>query len=731
MSRRARQLAFDFITERERGAGEAAGVVETVIFSNPDTGWKVIVLADPVAEKQYTLAGYLPGVKVRDRIRARGTYSTHPRFGACLQVDEFAPESAHSRDAVSRYLIAAINGIGPTLAERIIAQHGDRALAVIEQQPEQLLAVPGMTRATLDKIIASTRAIDSTVRELILLGFSPLWAGRIYQRYGEGAASAVRQRPFKLITDFKGIGFRKADLIARQAGLDLLSDERCAAAVRFVLTATMAKTGHSFLYLNELVRGMADLLELPPAWCEAQALASGAVVIEQDRVYLPEYHEAEGAIAGLLAEKLARPRRELPGLDPLIAACARDLKLEFTDEQVMAVREAVCQPVTIITGAAGTGKSTLCRGLFAVLGRLGAAYQVAAPTGKAAYKLQTLTGAPAQTIHRLFRAVPHRGFRVNREQPLCTDYLVIDEASMIDLLLLRAILDGLAPAARLVLIGDPYQLPSVEAGNSLAALASSYSIPQVVLTEVFRQARNSTILKNAGMVNLERPFPTQAAPDFTYIDTGEPQAMLHALEQALVDLRAQGFDPIRDVHVLTPLNKGGGDISVASLNLRLRDQLNPRTAANSFSVFDREFRLGDKVMQRRNDYTLDLFNGDIGYIAQNHPDAGTVDIEFFNQAKAVPHLAMGSIVLNYAMTVHKAQGSENRAVIFFATTAGCYFLLNKNLFYTAMTRAREKLVMIMPYAVVKAALRYSTRRHSHLATRLQEIIIGREPQAKP
>ncbi|HNW93755.1 MAG TPA: ATP-binding domain-containing protein, partial [bacterium] len=278
-----------------------------------------------------------------------------------------------------------------------------------------------------------------------------------------------------------------------------------------------------------------------------------------------------------------------------------------------------------------------------------------------------------------------------------------------------------------VLIGDPYQLPSVEAGNSLAALASSYSIPQVVLTEVFRQARNSTILRNAGLVNLERPFPTAAAPDFQFIDTAEPQAMLRALDETLTALQAQGFNPIREVHVLTPLNKGGGDISVMSLNLRLRDRLNPRTAANSFSVFGREFRLGDKVMQRRNDYALELFNGDIGYITANHADTGCTEIEFYRKTVSVPHLAMESIVLNYAMTVHKAQGSENRAVIFLATRAGCYFLLNKNLFYTAMTRAREKLVMIMPYDVVTAALRYSTQRHSHLATRLQEIVIGREP----
>lgn len=301
---------------------------------------------------------------------------------------------------------------------------------------------------------------------------------------------------------------------------------------------------------------------------------------------------------------------------------------------------------------------------------------------------------------------------------------------MLDLLLLKAVLLGISAQTRLIFIGDPYQLPPVEAGTTLQPLLGSYAIAPVVLPTIFRQQRDSTILRNAGMVNLEQPFPLDRADDFVFHDVERPQEMVRTLFAALDELAAQGYDPVREVNVLTPLNTGGGEISVASLNHRLREKLNPATPANSFLVFEREFRLGDKVMQRKNDYGLDLFNGDIGYIVANHPETQEVELEFYGERKRIPYAAMEAVVLNYAMTVHKSQGSESRAVIFLATRSGCFFLLNKNLFYTAMTRAREKLVMIMPAEVVKLAVRFNVHRQSHLAARLQQLIIGREPEGK-
>ena len=248
----------------------------------------------------------------------------------------------------------------------------------------------------------------------------------------------------------------------------------------------------------------------------------------------------------------------------------------------------------------------------------------------------------------------------------------------------------------------------------------------VFLPEIFRQKKESTILRNANLVNLEKPFPAENSDDFEFFDISEPKVMIKTLFESVKKLKKQGYHPIREVNILTPLNKGGGEISVSNLNLRLRDYLNPAAGGNSFYVHDREFRLGDKVMQRKNDYDLDIYNGDIGFVAKNSVENAEVSIDFFGQKRKIPYSRMDNITLNYAMTVHKAQGSESRAVIFLATRAGCYFLLNKNLFYTAITRAKEKLIMIMPYDVVKTAVSYNIRRRSYLSNRIKKLVIGRE-----
>jgi len=298
---------------------------------------------------------------------------------------------------------------------------------------------------------------------------------------------------------------------------------------------------------------------------------------------------------------------------------------------------------------------------------------------------------------------------------------------MVDLLLLKALFEGISDQTRLVFIGDPHQIPPVEAGNSLQALIGSYSVSQVVLPEIFRQKKESTILKNANLVNIEKIFPLENTDDFKFINVEAPIQMIKALYDSIEELKKEGFHPIKDINVLTPLNTGGGDVSVSNLNVRLRDYLNPATDENSFAVFETEFRLGDKVMQMKNDYELDIYNGEIGIITINDRTNRTVEVDFYGRVISIPYSKMENIALNYAMTVHKSQGSESRAVIFMATRAGCYFLLSKNLFYTAITRAKEKLIMIMPYDVVKMAIRYNIPRQSTLSQRIQQFTVGREP----
>jgi len=719
------QLNFDFLTDREKNYAEVGGEIRSIIYANPDTGWKVAEI-ETGAKKQAKICGYLPGIKTGDRIQARCTKTSHPQFGETLQIDEFYSELPYQKEGVIKFMMSCIDGVGEALAERIVGKFKDKALEILEEQPERLLEVEGISEKLLEKIKQSSSSINTSVRELILMGFSPKWAGRIYLKYGSEAASLIRKRPYRLIRDFKGIGFKKAEIIAGNVGVEKMDPERIAAGICFAIDTILQKTGHNFLYLKDVVRAASRLLDIPRAWAESETLSNKGLIIENDMVYLPRYYEAENSVAKSIAEKIKLPVLEVKNFQELIKETESEVKIKFSSEQIEAVKRALINPMTVITGAAGTGKSTLCIGLLKLLDKLGKTYALCAPTGKAANKIENLTGKRASTIHRLFKYSPAEGFRVNAENPLEKDYLIVDEASMVDILLLQALCEGAGKECRIVFIGDPYQLPPVDAGNSLQALIGSYSVSQIMLPEVFRQQKGSTILKNASMINMEKVFPMSNAEDFEFIDTEDPEKMIKALYSSIDKLKKAGYHPIKDINILTPLNKGGGDISVSNLNIRLRDWLNPASEDTSFIVHDREFRIGDKVMQRKNDYDLDIYNGDIGIITEDTRSESRVTVDFDGKEKNIPYSKMDNITLNYAMTVHKSQGSESRAVIFLATRSGCYFLLNKNLFYTAITRAKEKLIMIMPYDVVKMAVGYNVRRQSYLARRIQKLVVGRD-----
>ncbi|MEW5693591.1 MAG: AAA family ATPase [Candidatus Hydrogenedentota bacterium] len=720
------QLSFDFITERELLYEEKRGRVKNIIYENPETNWKVVELISQDDNKTYKLAGFLPNVNLNDNIFARCTKTEHPKFGESFQIDEFYKELPFTKHAVMKFLVSEIDGIGALLSERIVDRFKDKTLEVLEEKTDKLLEVEGITKKLLDKIKSCALKVNTNIKELILMGFSDKWASRIFLKYGDLAITLVKSNPYRLIQDFKGIGFKKADIIAKNIGIDELSEDRIKAAIYFILDTIIKKTGHNFLYLDELKKAVSKLVNLPYAYIEAYILSDKGLIIEEDRVYLPIYYEAEKIIAFKLKEKLGLGVKQVEDFKNRINKIESDICIKFNKEQKEAIYEAFINSVTIITGAAGTGKSTICKGLLKLIENYGLTYRVCAPTGKAAYKLKTITGIEAYTIHRLFRYVPSKGFFINETNPLIVDYLIIDEASMVDLLLLKAVMLGISNKTRIIFIGDPYQIPPVEPGCTLQSMMSSYAVSQVILSDIFRQQKNSAILKNANLINLERVFPLENTDDFKFIDAEDPREMIAHLFNSINELHSRGYDPIRDINVLTPLNKGGGDISVYNLNIRLRDKLNPRTADNFFFVFDKEFRTGDKVMQRKNDYELDIFNGDIGYIVNNDSTRKNVGIEFFSRVKNIPYKLMENITLNYAMTVHKAQGSENRAIIFLATRSGCFFLLNKNLFYTAMTRAKEKLIMIMPYEVVKMAVKFNIYRKSYLSSRIQKIVIGRE-----
>ncbi len=718
------QLYFEFLVDSEHSYAEVYGGITNILYENPYTGWKVVDVRTDKNNKILKLSGYLPNIQNADKIHAKCTITTHPIFGECLQIDEFYKELPYQKEGIIKFMIAMVDGVGEHIAENIVAKFKDNTLAILEEQPERLLEIEGINHKLIDKIKNSTEKINSAVKELILIGFSPKWASRIYMRYGKDAAHKVTNHPYRLIRDFNGIGFKKAEIIAQKIGIDALNEERINAAIFYSHKSTLEKTGHNFLYLEDLKETVSKLLKLPRAYIESEILSTPNLVIEDSRVYLPQHYNAENTIAEKICEKIKLDKKEISNFNENIISIENEIDIEFSEEQKEAIKASTTNPLTIITGAAGTGKTTICCGLIKLLDILGSTYSVCAPTGKAANKLEAVTGKKASTIHRLLKYAPSAGYRINENNPLNIDYLIVDEASMVDLLLLKAIFLGAGKKTRMIFIGDPHQIPPVAVGNSLQALEGSYAVSQVVLPRIFRQKKESTILKNANLVNIEKLFPMEDTEDFKFIDVSNPIKMIKLLHDSIEELKKEGYHPIKDINILTPLNKGGGEISVSNLNARLRDSLNPATGTNSFKIYEREFRINDKVMQGKNDYELDIYNGDIGFLTANDPIAKYITIDFYGNEINIPYPKTENISHNYAMTVHKAQGSEAKAIIFLATKAGCYFLLNKNLFYTAITRAKEKLIMIMPYSVVRMAVGFNIRRQSHLSKRIQNLALG-------
>ncbi|MFC2091191.1 helix-hairpin-helix domain-containing protein, partial [Elusimicrobiota bacterium] len=433
------QLYFDFIPDREHSYEEVTGTVKTLLYDNPYTNWKVIEILPDNSDEKLKLTGYLPNIAHGDRISAGGTINDHPVFGQSLQIDEFNKELPFHKKGVIKYMISMVDGIGEHLAESIVEKFHEDTLQILEDDPDRLLEIDGINSNTIERIKKSTESINTAVKELILIGFSPKWAGRIYLKYGKVAAELVKRDPYRLIKNFKGIGFKKAELIAQKIGIDPLNENRINAAIYFSLRSTLRKTGHNFLYLDDLKKTAARLLRLPHAYVESAIITNPALAIAENRIYLPQHYQAEQEIALKISEKITLPRIKIQQFDKLMEKMQAEIDIQFSTEQLDSIRMSIEDPITVITGAAGTGKTTLCIGLIKLLDYLDHTYSVCAPTGKAANKLKTATGHPASTIHRLLEYAPASGYRKNENNPLVVDYLIVDEASMVDLLLLEAI----------------------------------------------------------------------------------------------------------------------------------------------------------------------------------------------------------------------------------------------------------------------------------------------------
>jgi len=712
------------------------GVISNILFSNEENGWCVVRL-EPEDQPPLTAIGPLLGIRKGDELRLSGRWVDHPRYGRQFEAESYVQVEPSTIEGLRRYLGSGkIKGLGPKRAELVVETYGLDTLDVLEHQPERLLEIRGIGPATLEKIRESWqhhRGIQQIMVFLTGHGVSPSIAVKVFQRYGPAAVDVVRSNPYRLAQEIFGVGFLTADRIARQLGIPAEAPERLEAGVLHSLREA-AGQGHVFLPDDELVRTASDLLEAPrdliPA-AIAELVARQRVVVRPGKnvpsaVYLPRLEAAERTVATDLVHLLTSPA----GTDPVIVDLAiawyqGEANIRFAEQQRHALAEALARKAVVITGGPGTGKTTLIRGIVQILGRKNARIVLAAPTGRAAKRLSETTGHDAATIHRLLEFNPKtRTFNRNRQHPLEADCVVIDEVSMLDIELAASLLEALPPGCKLVLVGDADQLPSVGPGNVLADLIASKTLPVVKLDQVFRQAAESMIVVNAHRVNAGDMPKLVSDPDhgdFFFVSRDDPvQAADLAIDFAANRIPARyGLDPIRDIQLLAPMHRG--ELGVMRLNERLQEILTP--PGRELVAGWRRFRVGDKVMQVRNNYELDIFNGDIGRIEEIHHGDRELTVVFDERRVVIPSDNLEDVVPAYACTIHKSQGSEYPAVVIVLHHQH-HVMLQRNLLYTAITRGRRLVVIVGSKRALGRAVSNATvrQRHTQLASRLYESL---------
>ncbi|MBE3561831.1 MAG: ATP-dependent RecD-like DNA helicase, partial [Ktedonobacteraceae bacterium] len=710
------------------------GSVESIVFRNEDNHYTVArfrlngsgrLFRDELA----TIVGSLPGIQPGELLSVEGEWENDPRYGRQLHVTSFVQRLPASTEGIVRYLSSGlIKGIGPRKAQKIVEHFGEQTLAIIEQQPERLSEVKGISAKDRDCIIKAWIE-QSEIKELHLFlqshDVSINVATRIYKQYGKDSIRVIRENPYQLAQEVYGIGFRTADDIAVKLGLPYDSMPRLASGLKYVLAQAANEDGHCFLYHDDLLRRAADVLQAAPemlAQAVEQLGSDQDVFIEQpgepageeelpaqERMYFAPFWYAESGSARLL-RVLQRTRSCLPPTtqqqwETVFHLLRQKRNMHLTERQREAVQKAYNEKVSILTGGPGTGKSTSIRALLMLLRMRKIDVALAAPTGRAAKRLSEATGAQAKTLHRLLEYAPHdNSYLRNEDNPLPYQFVIVDEFSMVDILLFYHLLKALPREAHLLLVGDADQLPSVGPGNALRDLLRSEAIPTVRLTELFRQAQQSKIIVNAHRINAGQmpDLRIQASSDFFFMKEDDPlraqQLVLDLVERRLPT--RYGFDPVTDIQVLSPMYRG--PLGVSILNEKLQQRLNPHAFAQ-VGWGGHTFRVGDKVMQTRNNYDKGVFNGDVGRIRAIDGEKATVKVEFVEEAGPLfvsyDFHELDELVLAYAVTVHKSQGSEYPAVVI-PLVREHRMLLQRNLLYTAITRARRFCVLVgQPYAL--------------------------------